>query len=148
MMQCVCQCFVYRLINFLLFLETDFHFGRMYIDIHFLSGKLKLETDKGILMLHQKRFVGVFDGFRNQFAFDITSIDIIVFKCPVSSCNDRLSCKAIQRHAIFFPCDRKQFLCDLPSINMVDHIPETGISGTVQFGLSVYQIFKRNMVMG
>ena len=114
--------FVYGIIDCLLVLEPDLHFCRMDIHIHFFSRHGDHKDHKGILMLHGKILVGVFDSLRYNVIFNISAVDKIVFKVPVSAGDDRLSEKTGDLYPFRLEADLQQVGRNLPAVNVIDHI--------------------------
>lgn len=60
--------------------KTHFPLGRMNIDVQVISFHFHPKRDKREFMLHQKSFVSILDRLCDDVVFDITAIDIIIFK--------------------------------------------------------------------
>ena len=81
-------------------------------------------------MLHDKAFISILNSLGNNLVFYIPAIDIIIFKSTVSSGNLRLSYKSLDLHEIIFVGNFQKRFGDIPSVNTVDHIFYTVVSGT------------------
>ena len=99
-------------------------------------------------MLHHIRLVSILNGFHDDLAFYISAVNIIVLKGPVAAGNDRLSGKSFYGNTAFFIFHLCQFPGNIPSVNAVNDIFQAGIAGAVELCLSVYHVFKRNILVG
>ena len=130
------------LINLLLMIKAYFHLLRMHIHIQCAVRECKIQHGKRILMLHHIIFVRLLNRFCNDFALDITAVDIIILIIAIASGNSR--------HADI-SCDFKKFtgsayfdqICgNFATIYMINHITQITVSGSMQFGLILLNIFK------
>ena len=87
--------------------EAQFHLGRMDIDIQKLRLNGEMKHGKRILVLHHKRLVGLFYGFRYDAASDIPPINKIIFVIPVSPCNHGLPDKAADEDILLLRLHRQ-----------------------------------------
>ena len=88
--------------------DTHFHFCRMDIHIQFFCIQFKMERGKWKFMDHGKGLVGLFDGLRDDRTFNITPVDKIVFKGPVSAAYERFADKTVNMHAHVAAIDRQK----------------------------------------
>ena len=63
----------------------------MDIHIQVVPCHFNLKRSKGKIVLHQKTFVGILNGFGYDLIFHISPIDIIILKITVSSADRGLS---------------------------------------------------------
>ena len=131
-----------------LILEAHFHFRGMDIDVNLLSFYVIVQAHKRIFMLHHIGLVGLFNGFHQNFALYISAVDVIIFKIPVSPGNHGFPDKTLNRNTGSFKSNRHQFSGNVSAVNAVNHIFQIGIAGGMQLGLTVYHVFKRNILMG
>ena len=122
MAQCLCHGIPYHTEYLLAVLETQFHLSRVDIDIQKFRFDFKMQHGERIFVLHHKRLISLLDGLIDDIAFDVSSINIVVFKIPVASGDRRLPNKAF--YAERFPShgNREQICCDLPAIHRVDDV--------------------------
>ena len=73
-------------------------------------------------MLHGKILVGVFNSLRYNMIFNISAVDKIVFKVPVSAGDDRLSEKTGDLYPFRLEAGLQQVGRNLPAVNVIDHI--------------------------
>ena len=96
-------------------------------------------------MLHQITFVGIFYGLGDDLVFYKPAIDIIILKIPVSPAHAGLADVAGDFQKFILIIDFQKLPGDLPAIDLINHIPAVVIAGSVQFHLSVDNVFKRNL---
>ncbi len=99
-------------------------------------------------MLHQIRLISVFQPFGNQAAFDISAVDKIHFKIPVSSGDCRCSDPSGNGKQFIGGFYLYQRRCNFPAVNLIDGVFYVGISGSMQLHLIVYHQFKRDIRTG
>ena len=102
--------------------EPQLHLCGVHIDIQKFRFDLKMEQGKGVFVLHHKRFVGLLDGLGDNAAFDVSSINIVVFVIPVAPGDHRLSDIAGQLHRPGVRGHRQQIGGDLPAEYGVDNV--------------------------
>ena len=94
----------------------------MDIDVDELRLHLKMQQRKRIFMLHHVALIAVLDGLCYDAAFDISSIDKIIFKIPVPSGDHRLSDEAGNSEPVGLHVDGNQVCGNLPAVNRVDDV--------------------------
>ena len=67
-----------------------------------------MERGKWKLMDHGKGLVGFFDGLRDDWTFNVASVNKIVFKGPVSAAYERFADKTVQMYARVMTIDRQK----------------------------------------
>ena len=117
--------------------EAQLHLGRMDIYIQRLGIDGKMKHGKGIFMLHHKGLIGFLNGLCHNAAFNISSIDKIIFIIAVGSCNYRLSDIAKGTDPVSFCFYLEKVGCDLPAEYGVDQILQIVIAGGVKLVLIV-----------
>ena len=131
-----------------LVLKPHLHLGGMDVDVDLIAVYGILKAYKRIFMLHHIGLVRFFNGFHKDLALDIASVDIIIFKIPVSSGHHRFSDKTINGDAAAFKMHFQQFPGNIPAVNPIDHIFQIGISRGMKPGLSVDHVFKGDVLVG
>ena len=141
-----CQCCPYSIVDsivdFLFPRKTHLTLCRMYIDIQIVSFHFHTQRNKRKFVLHQKSFICVFNCLCNNIIFDITSINIIIFEGTISARDLRLTDKAFDFHKRILLRNFQKCPRDLSSINAVNNILYTVVSGCMQFHLLILNIFK------
>ena len=66
----------------------------MYVHIQKLRLDLQVQYHQGVLVLHQKAFISIFNGFVDNLALDVSTIDKINFVTAIASGDERLTQKA------------------------------------------------------
>jgi len=146
--QCLADSFINGRINFGFSGKTHLSLCGMHINIQVIAVHFDPKGDKRKFMLHDKSLISVLNGLGNDLVFNIPAIDIIILKSTVSSGNLRFPHKALDLHEIIFIGNIQKRLGDLPSVNTVDHVFYTVVSGTGKLHLTVLDIFKGDFRMG
>ena len=119
----------------------------MDIDIQIIPFHLHTQRNEREFMLHQKAFVRVLNGFRDDIVLDIAAIDVIILKRTVSPRDLRFSDKAGDLHKRILLLDLEKRFGDIPAIHAVDHIFDTVVAGSMQLDLFILDVFKRDLRM-
>ena len=120
----------------------------MHIHIQKPAVDREMQRRERIFMLHHKSPIAFLDTPGNHIAFDVSSIDKIILKAPVSPGDHRLSDKACDPYRTLDRVDLRQIGRDLPPIDMVNHILQVMIARGVQLRLSVVDKLEGNIRMG
>ena len=99
-------------------------------------------------MLHQKVLVTLLDRLRKQRAFDISSIDKIIFIVAIAARYDRLPNIAAHMEKLTFVVYLKQRGCDLTPENVIDQILAVAVSGGVKLRLIIVDELKCDIRVG
>ena len=120
------QCLGYRIPHhaehILAILETQLHLRWMDIHIQKLRLNLKMQHRKRILVLHHEGLVRLLNGLVDDVALDISSINIVIFKIPVTPGDDRLPNKAFYAEGFSGNRHWDQVGRNLPPVNRINDI--------------------------
>ena len=111
----------------------------MYIDIDRATVNIKKQADERILVLHQAVPVPVLDPARDDAAFNIAPVDIVILKASVPAGDRRLSDKAVDMNSVLAVIRLHQLRHDLPAIDMVNAVPEVPGAGRLELCLPADQ---------
>ena len=73
-------------------------------------------------MLHHKGAVSLFYAFHNDLVFDISAIDIVIFKIAVAPGNDGFANKTLNGQFAVMIGHRQQFPGNIPAIDLVNDL--------------------------
>ena len=124
--------------------KTYFHLCRMDVDIHTFRRNRNMYYTEWISVLHQIRLITFLYRLWDDFAFDISVIEKIVFKIPVCAVQRRLSEKSFQYNVFINHLKFHHLICDVPAENAVNNCFQVPITVCVEFRLAIYDILKRN----
>ena len=92
------ECIRYRLtdhaVHALTVLEPEFHLRRMHVHIDILRLHREMQKRKRIFVLHHVALISVLDSFGHESALNVSPVDKIILKIPVSTGNQWFPDKA------------------------------------------------------
>ena len=99
-------------------------------------------------MLHQILLVALLDRARHDIAPYKSSVNKINFKVAVGAHLYRLPKVSVDPDAVLLRLDRHKLVCDVPSVDAVDDLPEIAVAGRMELHLASEDQLKGNIRSG
>ena len=117
--------------------EAQLHFGGVDVHVQKLRFYGKVQQGEGVFVLHHVGLVRFLDGFGNDAALDIPSVDEIVFIIPVAAGDQGFADKTGYLDILRLDVDGQQVGGYLPAVNRIHQIPQIVVSRGIEFVLVI-----------
>ncbi len=117
----------------------------MNIDVHAFRRYRDVYNAERISVLHHIGLVSLLYCLGNHLTFDIAMVDKIILKISVCAVQHRSAEKALQRDVLLNCLKFNDFICDVSAKYSVNDRFQITITVCIKFGLTIYDILKRNL---